>query len=95
MRESGARLVRAAGVRPARRPHAIGRAARVRGAIGSRVLMQPVDRSRAPVPTRWRASADARGARLRRLGGDHGRTRAELDLKSDTARRSRVGLARD
>jgi hypothetical protein len=77
----GARLLRAsAGVRPARRPHAIGRAARVRGALGFRVLMRPADRSGAPVPTRWRASEAARGARLRRLGSDPGRPRAELDL---------------
>ena len=53
-----------AGVRSARRTHAIGRAARVRGALGFRGLMRPADRSRAPVPTRWHASGDARGARL-------------------------------
>jgi len=51
-----------------RRPHANGPASRVHGTLGSRVLTRPADRSRAPVPTRWRASADARGARLRRRG---------------------------
>ena len=56
-----------AGAAP-RRPHAIGRADAAGGALGFRVLTRPEDRSRAPVPTRWRASADARGARLRRLG---------------------------
>jgi len=39
--ESGARLLRASAGVPPRRPHAIGRAARVRGALGSRGLTRP------------------------------------------------------
>ena len=78
IRESGARLLRvprgrssaAACQRPrlarpwhARQPgpYATGRKSGGEGNLGG-------SRSRAPVPPRWHASADARGARLRRLG---------------------------
>jgi hypothetical protein len=60
------------------RPHAIGRADAAGGALGSRVLTRPEDRSLAPVPNRWQPSADARCAILRRPGVVPARPRAEL-----------------
>jgi hypothetical protein len=94
--EGGARLLRAcAGVprsaaarhrprcaRPWRArlpgPYATGRTAVDSERVGA-------SQSRAPVPPRWRASADARGTRLRRLGGIPGRPRAELNLSEARA----------